>query len=650
MELQSERSRKEAKSEPQDSKESNNIFARYLKFQDMGIEEEQIREMMVCDGLDEAHIKNFFHEDDPDPQIAALRGYTVIYRKPNSSGGTYVFQHSGSGDCLRLERHADNFLAMANDRILFSSKDPMDRFCPRLERTLKRKIKNVDIRIDIEFHETVFYLNLAPSNSIDVKIFDEAMKVLKDQNLHPFPDYIMHKLSPTSWVRDEIQVRSNSYSVECGRSPYGIQIEPFFAPLHEFQKVKVGILDDFVEYPYSHGSHCREIIDTLDAKVQNVMGTNSYETNIAYFPYNFVGTLAEREQGGQEDNSDLEESALAKVSDVGKRITHANQARVSLLLEHLNQAQADEIHILNISVDWRVNLPEESLNNMLIELRACFRKLREMKCFCVISAGNHGLNLDEDFQAAAVLVNGARWRTRSLFVTLAREEEFRENMVVVGASGVYGQYCDFSNYGLSSVTFAAPGENIALHDGLMMTGTSAAAPLVSGAIAVLLQHFPFTRIQKDLLLARIADTLDPITLKRWSEKVAKKSRFDGRINISRVLRKEVLGPFGILSEEDLPEGAGEAILDLNEDMQSEVKFERSLLRIQNLCSVGFRYEKVIQEMATKQSGLYKSVLTRLETMKLEDEVALKWKEFEMERIQNKLKNVHKLNAINFEKI
>lgn len=76
----------------------------------------------------------------------------------------------------------------------------------------------------------------------------------------------------------------------------------------------------------------------------------------------------------------------------------------------------------------------------------------------------------------------------------SKKQKEASNMLTVGASGPVGGAAKFSNYGKKNVHLFAPGFNIysTISDGKYkeMSGTSMAAPVVSGIAALLLNYFP----------------------------------------------------------------------------------------------------------------------------------------------------------------
>src|SRR5262249_20194326 len=112
-----------------------------------------------------------------------------------------------------------------------------------------------------------------------------------------------------------------------------------------------------------------------------------------------------------------------------------------------------------------------------------------------------------------------------------------DNIISVAATDGNDRYADFSNYGAESVDLAAPGAGV----GNLTTrppteygpfdGTSAAAPLVSGAAALVASAFP--GITAAQIKQQILDGVDPIG--HLGDNYLKPTRTNGRLNIARAL-------------------------------------------------------------------------------------------------------------------
>ena len=76
---------------------------------------------------------------------------------------------------------------------------------------------------------------------------------------------------------------------------------------------------------------------------------------------------------------------------------------------------------------------------------------------------------------------------------MSRKKTLR-NFICVGSIGPYGEVSRFSNYGKNSVDIFAPGEyiysTILNNEYRRMSGTSMAAPVVTGVAALIWNYFP----------------------------------------------------------------------------------------------------------------------------------------------------------------
>lgn len=368
----------------------------------------------------------------------------------------------------------------------------------------------------------------------------------------------------------------------------------------------------------------QQVCDIIDNLQQTMPGTEVLDVSkISFIQYDFLGIISNREGSGNiETFSDIENDTTSTLENKLSRIVNAHNVRVSVLLQYLQSAGSDNLNVLNISIDWRIEFPEREFKSMLKPLRKCFESLSKQGCFCVCAAGNDGVALDADLKAKS--------QCKSLFVTLANETQFRKNMIVAGASGVFGQYCSFSNYGSQLVHLAAPGRNVLLPEGYEIDGTSFSAPLISALIAVILQVFPqLSHNNLSQVIPRIVNTLDPLTSSSADRELSITCRQRGRINPSRTLRKELIGLYGILNEEDLPDEYVDSVLAYEEMLQEAVELELESIRLRDLSLMGYSYWGLICSKLSEEIAVYNSLIVQLQSITFVNDTAIAWQKFEL---------------------
>ena len=115
-----------------------------------------------------------------------------------------------------------------------------------------------------------------------------------------------------------------------------------------------------------------------------------------------------------------------------------------------------------------------------------------------------------------------------------------DNVVSVAASTRYDNLAYFSNYGLNSVDLAAPGESMtSTHfindsDYLSLSGTSMAAPHVSGAFALMFAQFPDESLGR--LINRVLGAVRPV------QEMEDNVLSGGMLNLSNALRSTSYAP------------------------------------------------------------------------------------------------------------
>jgi subtilisin family serine protease len=177
----------------------------------------------------------------------------------------------------------------------------------------------------------------------------------------------------------------------------------------------------------------------------------------------------------------------------------------------IDYAVANGAKVLNNS--WGTDNPDSFLSAALSRARAA-------GAIVVVAAGNDGFSIDANGQYPA---NYAR---------------HFDNVISVAATDSAGRLPSWSNSGVNTVAVAAPGASIlsTTRGGGYGTksGTSMAAPFVSGAIAVLWDQNPTWTYQQ--VLARLKASVDPMA------SLSGKVSTGGELNLARMLGASVAVP------------------------------------------------------------------------------------------------------------
>lgn len=108
----------------------------------------------------------------------------------------------------------------------------------------------------------------------------------------------------------------------------------------------------------------------------------------------------------------------------------------------------------------------------------------------------------------------------------------QQNVICVGASSGAGKLANFSNYSSRYVDLLAPGINIPTRDSngdVAFSGTSAAAPIVSGVAALIWSRWP------RLTAAKVRRSIESTT--RWTPRLARKVRTGGVLSMKAALKR-----------------------------------------------------------------------------------------------------------------
>lgn len=230
-----------------------------------------------------------------------------------------------------------------------------------------------------------------------------------------------------------------------------------------------------------HGTHVSGI---TGARGNNGIGTSGASWNVKVLPLK-VG-----------DNTGLSSSSIAEA------------------LRYVSKLKQDGVNVVATNNSYGSNAP----NNVA---RSEIQKHEDIGVLFVAAAGNNGEDIDA--QGNSQYPAG-----------------FPESNIISVANSTQGDDLSFgSNYGLSSVDIAAPGQEVysTYNDGgyEFLTGTSMSSPLVAGALALLAAHEP--NLTSSELRQRLFDTAEPIA------SLSGKTVSGGRLDLLAMLDPELVGHF-----------------------------------------------------------------------------------------------------------
>lgn len=161
---------------------------------------------------------------------------------------------------------------------------------------------------------------------------------------------------------------------------------------------------------------------------------------------------------------------------------------IRILAGSSDETDKDVAAAIRYAVDNGAQVVNMSFGKPLIDNKTmvddAIRYAAKKNVLLVHAAGNNSQNIDE--------VNN--------YPTLDYGKKTHENMINIGASTHLGTPAKFSNYGKKNVHIFAPGNNIyaTVSGGKYekMSGTSMAAPVVSGVAALLLNYFPDLKVKE----------------------------------------------------------------------------------------------------------------------------------------------------------
>ena len=154
--------------------------------------------------------------------------------------------------------------------------------------------------------------------------------------------------------------------------------------------------------------------------------------------------------------------------------------------------------------------------------KAALEEARDHNIIVVVAAGNNHANNDESGSFLNFPSYPASYHL--------------DNIIAVASTSLFDELSHFSNYGARSVALAAPGEEIYStwfendHSYYVDSGTSMAAPHVTGALALMMEKFPNLSYRQ--LIDHLLCTTDKLTSLKG------KTTSGGRLNLYHALKRE----------------------------------------------------------------------------------------------------------------
>lgn len=242
------------------------------------------------------------------------------------------------------------------------------------------------------------------------------------------------------------------------------------------QDLKIGIIDSGILSTHEDllGRVNVNLSRDLTYQGNPLLPTVSHGTNVA----GFIGAIANNNIGISGSNLTSELVSL-KVSEFDY-IRQETVIKDQSIVNAINFAQNNGIDIINISL---VAINEET------DFDAIYNAMNSFDGPIIISAGNDNDNLDNYPEIS--------------YLNL-------DNVIVVGAIDSQSNKASYSNFGQNSVDLYAPGNNIittTLNNGYStVSGTSFAAPIVTGVISLLLSYdLTLTPLQIKNIINNTAD-------------------------------------------------------------------------------------------------------------------------------------------------
>ncbi len=267
------------------------------------------------------------------------------------------------------------------------------------------------------------------------------------------------------------------------------------------QSVVVAVLDSGMAYEHpdlsanlwineAEWNGLPSVDDDGNGFVDDLRGWSFYPDNNDIYDYRSHGTHVAGVIGAQGNNgigiAGINWSVRIMALNVFPRYF---EGRVSDAIRGIDYAVAQGAHIINAS--WGTT-PDEITKDEFKSLKQAIIRAEQRGVLFVAAAGNSGASNENlgDVPASFGL----------------------SNIISVGSVDRYTRISDFSNYGATSVDVFAPGEEI--YSSLprnrygYKSGTSMAAPMVSGLAALLLSHSP--KLSHQELKSKIVESCVPV--------------------------------------------------------------------------------------------------------------------------------------------
>lgn len=311
--------------------------------------------------------------------------------------------------------------------------------------------------------------------------FDEKLTSLKEE-YEWMSMYLYRYMQADTIIREFLH--DSVYSIPDLDSliPDGVQgfdygAKSFLQRMH-VNGITLAILKDYekrliekitIRYSLEYNERNKIVGDDTDNLQDNVYGNNNIDARGPYHGTGVAGAIV-----GLHDSIPLIGVAAQNVKIMALRVVPNGDERDKDVALAIKYAVNNGAKIINCSFGKEYSLHPEFVKEALLEAQA-------NDVLIVKSAGNDGMNIDS-----------INYYPLDCYI-----DTCLNNVITVGASGMYDTpklIAGFSNYGKNNVDVFAPGVDVfttVLNDKYdISSGTSMAAPVVSGVAAMLWSYFP----------------------------------------------------------------------------------------------------------------------------------------------------------------